>query len=242
MRMIPRLGYGLWCWTVFVGVVLFTLLFGVPAPRLGQRRAIARGAARAYLHLTGIRFAVRGLERLPAGPCVVVANHASYLDGLIMQAALPPRFAFVIKSEMARIPLAHTLLHRLGSEFVDRVDRHRAAADVRRVVRTASTGQSLAVFPEGTFDERVGVHRFLPGAFTAAARAGLPVVPAVIRGAREVLPCYVWIARRGPIEVELLDALPPAADAGRAAANGLRDAARAAILAALGEPDLATDA
>jgi 1-acyl-sn-glycerol-3-phosphate acyltransferase len=236
--MISNWLYGLWCWLVLAGVVLFALIVGIPAPRVGLRRVAARASGRAYLRLTGIHFVVRGLERLPAGPCVVVANHASYIDGLVMQAALPPRFAFVIKNEMARIPLAHTLLHRLGSEFVDRVDRHRGAADVRRVVRTASSGQSLAVFPEGTFDERVGVHRFLPGAFIAAARAGLPVVPTVIRGAREVLPCYVWLARRGPIEVEFLAALPPAPDAGREAANALRDAARAAILAALGEPDL----
>jgi len=239
MRMISRWGYGLWCWLVFLWAVLTSLLVGVPAPRLGQRRAVVRFAARGYLRATGTPLVVRGLEHLPAGPCVVVANHASYIDGLVMHAALPPRFAFVIKSEMVKVPLASVLLRRLGSEFVDRVDRHRAAADVRRVVRTASQGQALAVFPEGTFDERVGVHRFLPGAFTAAARAGLAVVPAAIRGARGVLPYPGWLPRRGRIEVEFLPALPPAPAGSRFAANALRDASRAAILAALGEPDLA---
>ena len=46
-----------------------------------------------------------GLEHLPQGQCVIVANHASYLDGLVMTAALPPRFGFVIKREMSRVPL-----------------------------------------------------------------------------------------------------------------------------------------
>jgi len=239
MRKFSRWSYGIWCWLMFLWAVLTSLLVGVPAPRISQRRAVVRFAARTYLWTTATPLVLRGLERLPPGPCVVVANHASYIDGLVMHAALPPRFAFVIKSEMVKVPLANVLLRRLGSEFVDRIDRHRAAADVRRVVRTASQGQALAVFPEGTFDERIGVHRFLPGAFTAAARAGLPVVPAAIRGARDVFPYPGWLARRGTIEVEFLDVLPAAPHGGRAAANELRDAARAAIIAALGEPDLA---
>jgi 1-acyl-sn-glycerol-3-phosphate acyltransferase len=239
LRSILRIGYGLWCWTAFVVVALGTLLIGLPAPSLALRRRMARRGARLIFALAGIRFTVRGLEQLPPGPCVVVANHSSYLDGVIMQAALPPRFAFVIKSEMARVPVAGLLLRRLGSEFVDRQNRHQGGVDARRVLKTALAGESLAVFPEGTFTEAVGVHRFHVGAFVAAARAGLPVVPAAIFGARAVLPCYVWLMRRGPIAVEILPPLPaPGPSAERQAAMGLKDAARQAILARLGEPDL----
>ncbi len=74
---------------------------------------------------------VKNLERIPAGQCVVVANHASYLDGVVMTAALPPRFGFVIKREMESVPLAGALLRRLGSEFVERFNRHRGGADAR---------------------------------------------------------------------------------------------------------------
>ncbi len=90
---------------------------------------------------------VRNLERIPAGQCVVVANHASYLDGLVMTAALPPRFGFVIKREMERVPLAGALLRRLGSEFVERFNRHRGGADARRVLRTAVEWKFPGVFP-----------------------------------------------------------------------------------------------
>lgn len=239
MRCVLRVGYGLWCWAVFTAIALVVLVLGVPAPGVSLRRRMARGGARLFFALAGIRFTVRGLERLPADACVVVANHTSYVDGVVLQAALPPRFAFIIKKEMVRVPLAGLLLRRLGSEFVDRFNRHQGGVDARRVLKTALAGESLAAFPEGTFTDAVGLHRFHVGAFVAAARAGLPVVPAAIFGARAVLPGSAWLPRRGPIEVELLAPLAaPPASAERVAAMRLKDAAREALLARLGEPDL----
>ena len=132
--------------------------------------------------------AVEGLERLPQGPCVVVANHASYIDGIVAAAALPPDFAFVIKKEMVRVPLASMLLRRLGSAFVERFDRHKGGSDARRVWKLAATGQSLVFFPEGTFDGTRQIGRFLGGAFATAERSNMPVVAMAIHGTRDVLP------------------------------------------------------
>src|SRR6202034_574735 len=109
--------------------------------------------ARTFLRMAGIHLCIEGREHLPQEPCVVVANHSSYIDGIVAVAALPPDFAFVIKKEMVRVPLAGFLLRRLGSEFVERFDRHKGASDARRVLRLAATGQSLVFFPEGTFNE-----------------------------------------------------------------------------------------
>ena len=97
-------------------------------------------------------------------------------------------------------------------------------------------------FPEGTFSSDVGLLRFHIGAFAAAVRANLPVVPVAIRGTRHCLPPESPWPRPGIIRIEALVALPaqPSAsgDAGDRAAL-LRDAARAALLGALGEADLA---
>jgi len=177
-------------------------------------------------------------ERLPTGQCVVVCNHASYLDGIVLTAALPPRFAFVIKREMARVPGAGAVLRRLGSEFVERFDRQRGASDTRRMLRNASQGQSLVFFPEGTFTRTPGLLKFHTGAFATAARASCPLVPAVLRGTRRALPPSGALPRPGPLEMELLAPLTPPPAAGEHAAPELRDRARAAMLAALGEPDL----
>lgn len=127
-------------------------------------------------------------QNLPAGACVVVANHASYLDGIVLKAALPARFSFVIKKEITDVPLASLLLRRIGSEFVDRFNRQAGAIDARRLIKAAAGGQALVFFPEGTFIAQPGLGKFHTGAFATAARAALPIVPVVIRGTRTIGP------------------------------------------------------
>jgi 1-acyl-sn-glycerol-3-phosphate acyltransferase len=162
---------------------------------------------------------------------VVVANHASYIDGIIAIAALPPDFAFVIKREMVRVPLAGLLLRRLGSEFVERFNRHQGASDARRVLRVAATGQSLVFFPEGTFDARRGIRKFMGGAFATAQRSNMPVVALAIHGTRELLPPGGLMIYRRPIRVEILAVLD---------AKDARQRSRELIAQAVGEP-LASD-
>jgi 1-acyl-sn-glycerol-3-phosphate acyltransferase len=233
-----RLAYGLWALTAFLVLGLAVMVLLVALPRLAQRRAAARGAARALLRMIGMPLTLRFAERLPPGQCVVVCNHASYLDGIVLTAALPPRFGFVIKREMAAVPLAGPLLKRLGSEFVERFDRRRGAADTRRVLRNAIQGNSLVFFPEGTFTRTPGLLKFHTGAFATAVRAGCPLVPAVLRGTRRALPPSGALPLPGPIEMQILPPLELDAAAADHAAAQLRDRARAAILAQLDEPDL----
>ena len=218
-----------------------TLVVLLVLPGLARRRALARLAARTFLRMVGLKLEVRHLGRLPNAQCILVSNHASYLDGLVYTAALPPRFGFVIKREMNDVPLAGLLLRRIGSEFVDRSNRHKGGTDARRVLRTAANGHSLVFFPEGTFKPEVGLGKFHTGAFAIAARASCPVVPAVILGTRRNMPATRVLPRPGPLEVRYGTPLlaAPSLGAQDDPALALRDRARAAILAELGEPDLA---
>jgi 1-acyl-sn-glycerol-3-phosphate acyltransferase len=235
-----RLIYGLYACGVFLAVALAALVGVLVLPTLGARRGTARIAARTFFLLAGMPLRSRGLENLPAGQCIVVANHASYLDGVVMTAALPARFGFVVKREMDGVPLAGLLLRRIGTEFVERFNRHKGGTDARRVLRTAASGHSLVFFPEGTFTEEVGLGKFHTGAFAIAARAGCPVVPAVILGTRRNMPSTRIFPRPGAIEVRYGTPIVPAEpQAGEDPALTLRDLSRAAILSELGEPDLA---
>ncbi len=233
-----RTAYALWALLCFVAIGICALTLLLVLPRLRWRRGAARALARAFLTLAGMPLSVRFAERLPPGQCVVVCNHASYLDGIVLTAALPARFGFVIKREMAVVPLAGGLLRRLGAQFVERFNRARGAVDARRMLRNAREGGSLVFFPEGTFTRTPGLLAFHSGAFAAACRAGCALVPAVVRGTRRALrPGGGW-PRPGAIEMEILLPLTPAADAGERCAAVLRERARTAMLAALGEPDL----
>ncbi|MHB1872689.1 MAG: lysophospholipid acyltransferase family protein [Steroidobacteraceae bacterium] len=235
-----RLVFTVYAGGLFLILGSSTLLIALVLPGLERRRAAARRMARLLLAVVGMRPAVRGLEHLPAGQCVIVANHASYLDGPVFTAVLPARFGFVIKREMARVPLAGAFLKRIGSQFVERVDRRRGAADALRVLRTATRGHSLVFFPEGTFTPTPGLMKFHSGAFTTAVRAGCPVVPAIVRGTRTALSPRGALPRPARIEVQFLPPLaPPAGEPARAAAQ-LREQARAAILSLLDEPDLSS--
>ena len=180
---------------------------------------------------------VPGLEKLPSGDCVVVANHASYLDGIIVQGYLPPRFSYVIKGEMQNFPLVGLMLRRIGSKFVERFEASGSARDARQLLRAASAGESLAFFPEGTFIEEPGLGRFRPGAFAAAIKAGVPVVPVVISGSRHILPAEIFMPRHGHLRLDILNPIEPA-HAAFASSKALAQLARQRILEVLEEPDL----
>jgi 1-acyl-sn-glycerol-3-phosphate acyltransferase len=233
-----RLAYALYAMALFLLVGLTASLTALLLPGLNRRRRAARTLARAFLWGAGMKLTVRALDQLPRGQCVIVANHASYLDGVVFTAALPPRFGFVIKREMAGVPLAGWFLHRIGSEFVERFDRKRGAADALRVLRNATNGHSLVFFPEGTFTAEPGLLKFHAGAFTMAARAGCPIVPAVVQGTRTALSPRGNLPRPVRIEVSILPPIPPPPGAPAHSAPLLRERAREAILTRLGEPDL----
>ena len=228
--------YGAYAYAMFL-ILGFSALAGMALPGLTRRRGVARFMSRALLRLAGMPLVVKCADRIPTGQCVIVSNHASYLDGLVFTAALPPRFGFVIKREMERVPVAGTLLRRLGHEFVERFNRNRGGVDARRVLRTARSGNSLVFFPEGTFAALPGLGKFHAGAFTVAVRAGCPVVPAVIRGTRHAFPPKKGWPQPGRVEIEFLEPLVPQATAPDAAAVELRERARSAILDELKEPD-----
>jgi 1-acyl-sn-glycerol-3-phosphate acyltransferase len=130
-------------------------------------------------------------------------------------------------------------LRLIGSEFVDRFNRHSGAMDTRRLMRAAAKGQSLGFFPEGTIPSEVGIAPFHPGAFVIAARTQLPVVPVSIEGARAALPLgTIWL-KPGRVTVSVLETVPVATEGSRLASD-LRSTARDRIVAAVGEPDLAS--
>jgi 1-acyl-sn-glycerol-3-phosphate acyltransferase len=229
--------YGVYAAATFAVVVL--LLFCpllILAPMLPLRRAIGRAAVRAWLLTSFIPFRVKGLEHLPSGACIALSNHASYVDGILFTAALPGRFTFLVQHGAASWPYIGLVLKRMGVRFVNRSVAREAAQATRDLIGRLEAGESLAIFPEGTFRKAAELMPFQGGAFLVAARAGVPVVPAVLRGSRRLFGEGQKLPHWSAIEIEFFAPIPPQ-DAGREAANSLRDAARAVMLAHCGEAD-----
>jgi 1-acyl-sn-glycerol-3-phosphate acyltransferase len=205
---------------------------------LKLRWRYTRGSIRLILRLAGIKLTTAGLDRLPEGePVVLVANHASYLDGPMIIAAFRDPLVIVAKAELGEHFISRVLMRRLDVNLVERLDRIQGVEDARDTVDILKKGRSLVYFPEGTLTRSPGLLPFHLGAFVAAAETGATVYPLLIKGTRSVLRGEEWYPRRAPVHIELGE--PLCADGtGWNAAVALRDASRAQMLAELGEPDV----
>ncbi|MBI4083088.1 MAG: AMP-binding protein [Candidatus Lambdaproteobacteria bacterium] len=238
-RRVTSLIYGVWSWAVFAVVAPLGWLAGVLTPGRRPAWAAARVCARLLLACAGARWSVQGIPHLPRGRgAVLIANHSSYLDSLLLFAALPEPFSFVAKRELLGSFVARTFLRRQETVFVERFDTRQSIEDARAVAEAVRQGGTLLVFPEGTFSRMPGLLSFHLGAFSAACEAGAPVVPITLRGTRSMLRDGQWLPRRARLSVTIAPPIPPAGDDFKAAVR-LRDAARAEILRRCGEPDLA---
>jgi 1-acyl-sn-glycerol-3-phosphate acyltransferase len=232
--------FGLYAWFVFGLCILFGLGCALLVPGAERRARWLAATAKAIFVLSGLPVEVRGIENLPLTECVVVANHASYTDGLLLKGYLPARFSFVIKGEMRNNAVVHFLLRRAGSRFVERDGSPASSRDARQIVKAAKKGQSLAMFPEGTFQLEPGLLRFRAGAFVAAVRSKMPVVPIVISGTRHLLPSERDLPRFSRLRIEILAPINPDNPA-FANHRDLAKLARQRILAVLDEPDLVVE-
>jgi 1-acyl-sn-glycerol-3-phosphate acyltransferase len=196
-------------------------------------------AARLWSHLAltacGLRPRVAGLEHLGTpGPVVMVANHSSYIDGVVLMAALPTPFSFVAKRGLLGYPLVGMVLRKAGHLTIDKAalsDRLTGADEVAKRLRA---GGRLMLFPEGTFARRPGLLPFRLGAFRAAVDTSRPVIPVALSGTRDVLPDGTWLFRRASVGVTVGAPLVPH-NQGWPEMVRLRDEARAFIARECGE-------
>jgi lyso-ornithine lipid O-acyltransferase len=167
----------------------------------------------------------------PSEAAVLIANHVSYLDPVILGAS--QACAPIAKAEFARWPILGPAAARLGVVFVDRGDPLSGAAALRQALAKLRAGVSVLAFPEGTTSAGPTVLPFHLGAFGLAALAGVPVVPIALRYASQdlvwtgdatFLPHYLRAASRRSIAAVLRIGAPlePRLGAGSAASLAAR--------------------
>lgn len=165
-----------------------------PSAQRRRNREVLRRAYRAYVRLSvalGL-IEVRGAASPPPGPFVLVANHPTLLDVVLLLAAYPD-VTCVVKAAWFRNPVLGHLLRQAGYLPGPDAGEEEAAPVLERMVGALREGTPVLVFPEGTRSPPGGLRRFRVGALEAARRAGVPVVPVVIAcSARTLLKGQPW--------------------------------------------------
>jgi 1-acyl-sn-glycerol-3-phosphate acyltransferase len=178
----------------------------VPDPR--SRATVLHQVSRLLLQVHAIEVEEAG-ER-PAGAALIVSNHVSYLDPLVIMARCPA--LPVAKEEVRGWLVIGGLCERSGVQFVSRAHSTSGAAVLRTMARTLRGGASILNFPEGTTTEGGHVLRLKPACFGAARIAQVPVVPVAIAwesrelswtGSASFVPHYLRVAARERIRVRL---------------------------------------
>jgi len=155
------------------------------------------------------RLSVAGIERLPrTGPAVLVANHTSWLDPIVLPLALPRKPGFLAMEELWKMPVVGFVMRAYGHLAIP---LHRGAVDataLRRALGVLKEGALLIVFPEGGISPDGRLRPFHRGAALLAARAGAPLVPVAISGTRDALPLTRVVPRLRPITIRIGAPIP----------------------------------
>ena len=213
----------------------------IPDQRVAGR--FTSSALKLLFALAGCRVRVVGKEYMNTpGAKMYASNHTSYFDVLPIMVGLGMPYRFVAKMEVRGMPFIGTFLRQMGHLSFDRSDptsRLRQAEQMEEILRH---GESVFVFPEGTFTREDGVRHFQLGAFNAAVAAGVPIIPVSLAGTRKFLRDGTHLPRPTSVTITLSPPIYPRALSSAAEASDwhalirLRDETRAAIARHVPEP------
>jgi 1-acyl-sn-glycerol-3-phosphate acyltransferase len=194
-------------------VILATTFFGTLSllvsffDRTGIIQArLARAWAKTLLAAGGIKVHIEGLEQIdPAGSYVFIANHLSYMDTPVALAHIPVQFRFLAKRGLFQIPLLGNHLSSAGHIPVPREDPRAAVKTMQQAAEVIRQKKiSLLIFPEGGRSHDGILRPFKEGGAYIAIKAGVPLVPLVLIGTREVLPYGAGIVQSGEVTLRIL--------------------------------------
>ncbi len=192
------------------GIVLVAQLLGIPdGPGTIYEKA-PRWWAKGMLFVSGTKVVIHGEEQMRTGePRIFVSNHVSWYDVLVLVAYLP-RYSFVAKAEIFRVPLFGGAARAIGTIPIERENRKAAFQSYEEAAQRMKGGRSVVVFPEGTRGPEYALRPFKKGPFVLAIAAGAPIVPTLLHGTIEVLPRGSFWLRGGTVDVHLLEPVPTA--------------------------------
>jgi 1-acyl-sn-glycerol-3-phosphate acyltransferase len=230
--------YQLYAWPIFFPlVIVLTLIFstltvifaGLVNPKWASR-VFAVSWAKTMAFLTPVRVTVEGGENAHREQSyVVVINHQSQYDILLVYGWLELDLKWVMKKELRKIPGIGIGCEKAGHIFVDRKKPKQAAQAIRDALEHMGKGVGILFFPEGTRSLDGHLLPFKKGAFRLSAEQDLPILPVTLVGTRKVLPAKSLSLFPGAIRMVIHPAIYP----GTKDAGELLEETRSAITSAL---------
>jgi len=181
-------------------LLVYTLVTGNPGPLYW---AGIKGVM-FFVRAVGIKVRIDGLERIPQGVCLFVANHTSAADAPAVVGAIPRRIAVLLKESLFKWPIVGQAFRSARFIPVNRSARDSAIGSVEKATEALRAGQSFLIYPEGTRSPDGRLQEFKKGAVVMAIKAGVPIVPIVCSGAHRVMEKRSLVIHPGEIVVEFL--------------------------------------
>jgi 1-acyl-sn-glycerol-3-phosphate acyltransferase len=238
LRRATEVVYGCYAITMFAVCLLPAWFYVLISPTRKSAARVTTAALRVYMDFVGWRVRIVGREHFRKNtPFMLVANHTSYADIVVLMAALGTDYHFVAKSEVLSMPFFRTFLRRLGHFAFRREDPRDRLREAKRIEEALAHGESVFVFPEGTFTAQSGVRPFHLGAFKAATTAQRMILPIALAGTRRVLRDGTRLPRPGRITITICPPInPPTSTEDWQQIVRVRDSAREAIAHFAREP------
>lgn len=188
-----------------VAIVVFAAFLGVPMRHGSIYETVQGFWARAVVRGSGVRTTVHGGEHIErSAACVYVVNHVSWYDVFTLASVLP-RWSFVAKAELRKIPIFGRGAEAVGTIFVERQNKRAAFQMYEKAALRIREGASVVVYAEGTRGDSYALRPFKKGPFVLAIQAGVPIIPVIIHGTREIMPRGQWLVNPGAVNLHFLD-------------------------------------
>jgi 1-acyl-sn-glycerol-3-phosphate acyltransferase len=185
-------------------VIIARLIGAKEGPRSVYAWA-TRTWARSILTAAGARARIHNPESLSRETgAVYISNHVSWFDVFVLAAELP-RYSFIAKSELRKIPLFRYGAEAAGIVFLDRDNRKAAFESYKVAAKEVERGRSIVVYPEGTRGRDYHLRPFKKGPFVLAIASQCPIIPTIVHGSREVMAKGSFRVKSGVIDVHFLE-------------------------------------
>lgn len=173
--------------------------------------SFARFCIRTAGLIAGVRVRLQGRENIgPREPYLVLSNHQSNLDSLILAHILPRNYRALMKQQVMHLPVMSLIFRHLNFVGIDRTDLRDAHAGIDRAASLLRDGLTFIAFPEGTRSRDGRLGEFKKGVFIMALKSGRSILPVTLRNSRLIQPPGRYRIRAGIVDVVVHPPIPTA--------------------------------